>query len=102
MATGDRLGGSVSDGEIADRVVIEFDECRSPLQIPEPSGHDRGHVGGAGIDMPPVFRRDGGRGERANGNFSGGHQQIFDVRNGEDLLGLGIVGHAQVMNQDDA
>ena len=94
-ADGDRVGSCVGDGEIADPVVIEFDQCGSPLQMPESSGHECGR-------MTCVFGRDGGHGERTNGSLSGGHQLILVVRNGEDLLSFGIVGHAQVMNQVDA
>ena len=67
----------------------------------ESSGHDRGLVGVVGVDVTCILGRDGGRGEPTIGILAGGHQLIVDIRNGEDLLGLGIVGHAQVMNQID-
>ena len=36
------------------------------------------------------------------GSLSGGNELVLNVRNGEDLLSFGIVGHAESVDQVDA
>ena len=66
-AESDGVGCGVGDHKIADTVLVEFDQCRSPLQILESSGHDRGDVGGVGVNVTCVNGRNGGHGKRTNG-----------------------------------
>ena len=89
-ANGDRVGGGVGEGEIADSVVVEFDQCESPLEMPESSGENCGHMCGIGVNATCVLGCDRDRVERSNARFTGGNQLILHVQNGEDLLGLGV------------
>ena len=99
---GDRVGGGIGDRDATNSVVIQFDQGWTSLQVTKSSGHDGDHMGCIWINVPGVLGRDGGRGERTNGSLSSGNELVFHVRNGEDLLSLGIVGHAESVDQVDA
>ena len=94
-ANGDLVRSGIGDRDVANPLIIEFDLGPTSLQMAKSRGHDRDHVGGIGIDESSVLGPDGGCGERTNGSFSCGHQLVLDVRNGEDLLGFGIIAHAE-------
>ena len=66
------------------------------------TGHDCDHMGGIWIDVPGVLGHDGGRGKGTNGNLSGGNELVLKVRNSEDWLSFGIIGHAESVDQVDA
>ena len=101
-SNGDGIRSGIGDCDATNSVVIEFDQSWTPLQMAKSSGHDCDHTGCIWIDVPGVLGRDGGRGEMTNGSLSSGNELVLNVRNGENLLSLAIIGHAKSVDQVDA
>ena len=99
---GNGVRGGIGDRNPTSFEVIEFDQGRTSLQVAKSSGHDGDHMCCIWVNVPGVLGRDGGRGERTNGSLSSGNELVFHLRNGEDLLSLGIIRHAEGVDQVDA
>ena len=52
--------------------------------------------------MPIELSEDHSRGEGLNGGLAGYDQGVRDLRNGKDLLGAGVVGQTQVVDEVNA
>ena len=52
--------------------------------------------------MPIEPSRDYGHGEGLNGGLAGHDQGVWNIRNGKDLLGTGVVGQTQVVDEVNA
>ena len=65
----------------------------------ESSGHDGDHVSGVGVNVPGEFGRDACGRKRTDRGFPRGNELVFHVRNGKDLLGFGVIAHAQGIDQ---
>ena len=104
LVTSDGKGvrGGIGDRNPTNFEVIEFDQGRTSLQVAKSSGHDGDHMCCRWTDVPGVLGRDGGCGERTYGSLSSGDMLVFHVRNGKNLLSLGVVGHAEGVSQVDA
>ena len=57
------------------------------------AGHDSDHMGSKRINVSGEFGCEGGRGKSTDGGFSSGDELIFHVRDGENLLLLGVFRH---------
>ena len=100
-ANGDRVGSRVGDGDSADVVVVEFDQSWATLEVAKSSRHDGDHVSGVGVNVSGELGRDACGRERTDRGFPCGDKLVFHVRNGKDLLGFGVIAHAQGIDQID-
>ena len=94
-ANGDRVGSSVGDSNSADVVVVEFDQSWATLEVAKSSRHDGDHVSGVGVNVSGELGCDACGRKRTDRGFPRGDELVFHVRDGKDLLGFGVIAHAQ-------
>ena len=98
----DCVRGNVGNGQLADFVFLELDQGGSPLKVSDPGGQDHDRVCGKGIKVCVVGGMDDGHRKGADGGLASGDQGVMGLGDREDLLHLGVIGHAQIVDEVDS